>query len=561
MGVWARWAVAVVTALALFGGCWLAIALAAPSLDTGTDIALGSVPLVIALAVLGAWAEHAREKSATKPSETAKVKSSPQGQAIGQMLGGVNIGPGAVVHLLGDQKGEPKALAAEEKLGGDPVIVGDIPQEPTAFQPRSGLLEMLAGESVSRVSVVLAVTGTRGVGKTQVAAAHARARIAQRWQLVAWVDAGDVDSVRAGMAAIGAALGIGAAGESTEELAVRVRHWLESSGQRSLVVFDNAANLDGLRPYLPAGGNAQIVITSNRQTAANLGAAIPVDVFTMAEAVTFLAQRTGRAADEAGARELANELGCLPLGLAQAAALIARERLDYRTYLHRLRTLPVSSYLIRVEGDPYPHGVARAILLSLKGIEESDDTGLCAAVMDLVAFMSEAGMPRRMLHVAAASGVLSNWGADNSTGRSRVSPVNVDAAVGRLADASLLAFNLDESVLVAHRLIMRVVRERSFAKGDFYTIATAATSLIGKMTSAQDQPTENAKDAAWVLEVIEQHTALFEHVTANLDQYAAYLHDRGDPQSQTLKDAIRLNENMKSLLQDLHDALGIERRL
>ena len=63
-------------------------------------------------------------------------------------------------------------------------------------------------------------------------------------------------------------------------------------------------------------------------------------MFTEEEALAFLAERTGLD-DAAGARELALELGFLPLGLAQSAALIARQHLGYGTYLGRLRALPV----------------------------------------------------------------------------------------------------------------------------------------------------------------------------------------------------------------------------
>ena len=43
-----------------------------------------------------------------------------------------------------------------------------------------------------------------------------------------------------------------------------------------------------------------------------------------------------------GARILAAELGCLPLALAQAAAVIASQHLSYATYVDRLRRLPVA---------------------------------------------------------------------------------------------------------------------------------------------------------------------------------------------------------------------------
>ena len=151
------------------------------------------------------------------------------------------------------------------------LVVGDVPQEPAAFQPRAELMEALERGPGARVSVVFAVTGIRGVGKTQIAAAYARRRIAVGWRLVAWVDATGAAPVLAGLAQVAVAAGLGPAGEDAGVLAAGVRAWLEADGERRLVVFDNAADLDALRPFIPSAGAAQVVITSNRQSAAGLG--------------------------------------------------------------------------------------------------------------------------------------------------------------------------------------------------------------------------------------------------------------------------------------------------
>lgn len=60
MGAGSRWGVAVVAALACFGACWAGLA-AERVLDTGSQVGIASVPLLVVLTVLGAWGERARE--------------------------------------------------------------------------------------------------------------------------------------------------------------------------------------------------------------------------------------------------------------------------------------------------------------------------------------------------------------------------------------------------------------------------------------------------------------------------------------------------------------------
>lgn len=390
---------------------------------------------------------------------------------------------------------------------GGPVVVGTIPRRPSASQPRTGLVDRIIGQDVEAPGVFV-LTGARGAGKTQLAAAVARARIAASWRLVAWVAAEDRRLMLAGLHQVACALGLSDPSAEAQDSAAAVRHHLEAHGDLCLLVLDNAVDMDAVMPFLPTAGQSQVMITSTRRTLGNLGRAVTVDTFTADEAVAYLTERAGLA-DAEGAQTVAEELGHLPLALAQAAAVIDGQRLDYATYLRRLRAMTVADYLPAIPGDPYPHSAAQAILLSAAGI--TDKPAHCRALLDLIAMLSASGVPRHYLQHAGQLGLLHRSHKPGRLGKA-ISPAVVDALLGQLADASLINISVGNGVVTAHRLVMRVVREQLAHDHHLIPVAAAATALLADLLVPGEQAWTRPRA---VDELIKQITALYDHLPAD----------------------------------------------
>ena len=356
----------------------------------------------------------------------------------------------------------------------------------------------------------MVLTGARGAGKTQLAATYARAKLADNWRLIAWVNARTSETLLAGLTAVAGAAGLSVGGSRPDpaDAGQAVRDWLEADGSFRLLVFDDVEDPGLLRPFVPAAGEARVLITAAREPIAELGTSVPVDVFTAEEALALLHGRTGLA-DEDGALAVAVQLGYLPLALDQAAGMIAKQHVGYAAYLTKLRALSAEDHLVREDEDdeeqPSPPGVAEAVLLAMEATSVADRLGVSIAVMELVAMLSPVVVRRDLLHSAGQAGTLLGSGR-------RVAASMVDQALERLNERSLLSFSLDGQAVSVHRLAARVIRAGLARQGRLGSACRAAAFAVEGSAVLANHP-----DHAAVMEMLGQVAALAENAGTAAD--------------------------------------------
>jgi tetratricopeptide (TPR) repeat protein len=211
--------------------------------------------------------------------------------------------------------------------------------------------------------VISAIAGAAGVGKTALAV-HWGHRVRSRFpdgQLYVDLRGYALGPPMRPIDALGRFLrALGVPAEQVpvdeDEAAARYRSFL--ADRRVLVVLDNAAGPEQVRPLLPGGSGSLVVITSRDRLAglvAREGAArLVLDVLAPTEAVALLARVLGErrvSAEPGAAAELTRLCGYLPLALRIAAANLTIHpdlRLaDYVTEL--LEDDPLAA--LEVEGD------------------------------------------------------------------------------------------------------------------------------------------------------------------------------------------------------------------
>jgi hypothetical protein len=187
---------------------------------------------------------------------------------------------------------------------------------------------------------ITALHGLRGVGKTTLAAAYAESHRGD-YRATWWIRAQATSSMRADLVALGVRLGWISV-EDKEEMAVdTVMERLRHDGEGVLLIFDNAVDANALNAYLPRGGAAKILVTSNAPRWRGIAEPVEIPLWPKEIGADYLTARTGRVVERAAAEALSQQLGGLPLAHEQAGAYCERLDVSFAEYRRRFETAPV----------------------------------------------------------------------------------------------------------------------------------------------------------------------------------------------------------------------------
>jgi class 3 adenylate cyclase/tetratricopeptide (TPR) repeat protein len=218
---------------------------------------------------------------------------------------------------------------------------------PTHFLGRDDALaeiEQALARRNGRVAIT-ALHGLRGVGKTTLAAAYADCHRAD-YRAIWWIRAQTTLSMRADLVAVGVRLGwvraddkLAALPEEATFAAVMER--LHHDGEGILLIYDNAIDADALKPFLPRGGVARVLVTSNAHAWRGVAEPVEIRLWPKQIGANYLVARTGRTFERAAAEALSEVLGGLPLAHEQAAAYCERLDISLGEYRKRFEAAPV----------------------------------------------------------------------------------------------------------------------------------------------------------------------------------------------------------------------------
>jgi tetratricopeptide (TPR) repeat protein len=363
----------------------------------------------------------------------------------------------------------------------------------------------------------LAPAAQGGTGKTQLAVAYTHALWSIRAvEVLIWVTASSRDAIITGYAEAAGVVGGAGHGSDAEAAAERFVAWIARTRHPWALILDDLSDPDDLADLWPAGTAGQVVITTRLPGDALTAAAAapglriaPVGAFNRREALSYLTARLTDYPDQRmEALELGEDLGGLPLSLAQAAGAMKVTGLSCRQYRVQL-----AGRREHMSGAPV-EGVSASVLatwsLAAECAHRLPPAGLAWPALALAAMLDPHGIPGAVLTSPAACGYI--MGRPSAAGRADQDAVR--AAVTNLARSGLVSIDPASPVRTVrmHPSVQAAVRAYLPPADHEQALLAAADALIQAWpesgAGAQlEQALRDAASALWRPEGPARHAA------------------------------------------------------
>ncbi|MEU7068622.1 FxSxx-COOH system tetratricopeptide repeat protein [Streptomyces narbonensis] len=385
------------------------------------------------------------------------VQSIPGPSPDGQSDDGATPAPGTTTPAHGTPIPGPAAPQPQPPTHprlSVPAVWGNVPPNNPNFVGREDLLtqvreQLLTGDT----SAVLPHTlhGMGGVGKSQIAIEYVY-RYASDYDIVWWIPSEQPTMILTALTELAQRMGLNAGSEANRAVpAVREALRRGAPYSRWLLVFDNAENVEAVRPYFPTGGTGKILITSRNQEWDRVARTLSVDVFSREESKSLLRRRARDLTDE-DADKLAEALGDLPLAIEQAAAWQAVTGMAVPEYLRLINEKIAELMLELVPSPDYPMSVAAAWDVSLRQLEQRNPAAL--QLLQVCSFFAPEPISRSLFNNSRSTTIAPEL---DDTLRH---PIKLGRAIREINVYALARIEHRHDTIQLHRLVQAVLVNR-----------------------------------------------------------------------------------------------------